>query len=149
MTEDFRAKKKPRARVPGTDDCPCCPQAFFQPVRAYAGELPWRSKREPALASDPEPRVAGACPRSAGKRSLTPAREIPLEQVRGAFSRMQSEILENGRSVRAVASLCIINTLERRAGVVQWQYRSFPSFGHGFDSRRPLQLNQGPTRIHR
>jgi PilZ domain len=28
---------------------------------------------------------------------------------------------------------------EQRAGVVQWQYRSFPSFGHGFDSRRPLQ----------
>ena len=28
---------------------------------------------------------------------------------------------------------------ERRAGVVQWQYRSFPSFGRGFDSHRPLQ----------
>src|ERR1700686_1503558 len=27
----------------------------------------------------------------------------------------------------------------RRAGVVQWQYRSFPSFGRGFDSHRPLQ----------
>jgi hypothetical protein len=26
-----------------------------------------------------------------------------------------------------------------RAGVVQWQYRSFPSFGRGFDSHRPLQ----------
>src|SRR6266852_6850151 len=25
-----------------------------------------------------------------------------------------------------------------RAGVVQWQYRSFPSFGRGFDSHRPL-----------
>jgi hypothetical protein len=24
------------------------------------------------------------------------------------------------------------------AGVVQWQYRSFPSFGRGFDSHRPL-----------
>ena len=29
---------------------------------------------------------------------------------------------------------------ERRAGVVQWQYRSFPSFGRGFDSHRPLQI---------
>src|SRR6267143_1409076 len=28
----------------------------------------------------------------------------------------------------------------RRAGVVQWQYRSFPSFGRGFDSHRPLQI---------
>ena len=28
-----------------------------------------------------------------------------------------------------------------RVGVVQWQYRSFPSFGHGFDSRRPLQIS--------
>src|SRR5258707_612873 len=27
-----------------------------------------------------------------------------------------------------------------RAGVVQWQYRSFPSFGRGFDSHRPLQV---------
>src|SRR5882724_11415765 len=27
-----------------------------------------------------------------------------------------------------------------RAGVVQWQYRSFPSFGRGFDSHRPLQI---------
>src|ERR1700688_652107 len=26
------------------------------------------------------------------------------------------------------------------AGVVQWQYRSFPSFGRGFDSHRPLQI---------
>jgi hypothetical protein len=25
-----------------------------------------------------------------------------------------------------------------KAGVVQWQYRSFPSFGRGFDSHRPL-----------
>ena len=29
---------------------------------------------------------------------------------------------------------------KNRAGVVQWQYRSFPSFGRGFDSHRPLQL---------
>src|SRR5262249_55985139 len=29
--------------------------------------------------------------------------------------------------------------LENRAGVVQWQNRSFPSFGRGFDSHRPLQ----------
>ena len=27
-----------------------------------------------------------------------------------------------------------------QAGVVQWQYRSFPSFGRGFDSHRPLQI---------
>src|ERR1700676_3300852 len=27
---------------------------------------------------------------------------------------------------------------KQRAGVVQWQYRSFPSFGRGFDSHRPL-----------
>jgi hypothetical protein len=63
---------------------------------------------------------------------------IPLEQVRAAFSGMESENMENGRSVRAVAWLCIINKLESRAGVVQWQYRSFPSFGRGFDSHRPL-----------
>src|ERR1700694_2725060 len=30
----------------------------------------------------------------------------------------------------------------RRAGVVQWQYRSFPSFGRGFDSHRPLQFSK-------
>ena len=29
--------------------------------------------------------------------------------------------------------------VRKRAGVVQWQYRSFPSFGRGFDSHRPLQ----------
>ena len=29
---------------------------------------------------------------------------------------------------------------KHRAGVVQWQYRSFPSFRYGFDSRRPLQI---------
>jgi hypothetical protein len=34
---------------------------------------------------------------------------------------------------------------KRRAGVVQWQYRSFPSFGRGFDSHRPLQSNQTVT----
>jgi hypothetical protein len=45
-----------------------------------------------------------------------------------------------GRSVLAAASLCIISKLEKRAGVVQWQYRSFPSFGRGFDSHRPLQI---------
>ncbi len=28
------------------------------------------------------------------------------------------------------------------AGVVQWQNRSFPSFGHGFDSRRPLPIGK-------
>jgi hypothetical protein len=31
-------------------------------------------------------------------------------------------------------------TMAIRAGVVQWQYRSFPSFGRGFDSHRPLQI---------
>src|ERR1700730_9217470 len=29
---------------------------------------------------------------------------------------------------------------KQRAGVVQWQYRTFPSFGRGFDSHRPLQI---------
>jgi hypothetical protein len=29
-----------------------------------------------------------------------------------------------------------------RAGVVQWQYRSFPSFGRGFDSHRPLHKSR-------
>jgi hypothetical protein len=36
------------------------------------------------------------------------------------------------------ASDVILGTLQCRAGVVQWQYRSFPSFGRGFDSHRPL-----------
>ena len=31
---------------------------------------------------------------------------------------------------------------KQRAGVVQWQYRSFPSFGRGFDSHRPLHNSQ-------
>ncbi len=71
--------------------------------------------------------------------------EIPLEQMRAAFSSRELENIGNGRSVRAVGSLCIIGTLEKRAGVVQWQYRSFPSFGRGFDSHRPLQahVNRG------
>src|SRR5882672_12454803 len=51
------------------------------------------------------------------------------------------ENMENGRAVRAVAGSCIIGSLEKRAGVVQWQYRSFPSFGRGFDSHRPLQIH--------
>src|SRR5258706_14299993 len=34
-----------------------------------------------------------------------------------------------------------------RAGVVQWQYRSFPSFGRGFDSHRPLHNSQQMTRL--
>ena len=72
---------------------------------------------------------------SAGMTARYTTGEIPLEQVRAAFSSVE---LENGRSVRAVAQLCIINELESRAGVVQWQYRSFPSFGRGFDSHRPL-----------
>ena len=54
------------------------------------------------------------------------------------FAGVDLEKRGNGRSVRAVASLCIITKLEKRAGVVQWQYRSFPSFGRGFDSHRPL-----------
>jgi len=33
----------------------------------------------------------------------------------------------DSRTVRAVAWLCIIGKFEKRAGVVQWQYRSFPS----------------------
>src|SRR5882724_6819448 len=33
-----------------------------------------------------------------------------------------------------------------RAGVVQWQYRSFPSFGRGFDSHRPLHKRTNGTR---
>lgn len=34
------------------------------------------------------------------------------------------------------------------AGVVQWQNRSFPSFGRGFDSHRPLQSPmQGRTLV--
>src|SRR5438309_5722903 len=41
--------------------------------------------------------------------------------------------------MRAARLLVIIEAPEKRAGVVQWQYRSFPSFGRGFDSHRPLQ----------
>ena len=48
--------------------------------------------------------------------------------------------MENARPVRLVGLLCIISKLGKRAGVVQWQYRSFPSFGRGFDSHRPLQI---------
>ena len=65
--------------------------------------------------------------------------EIPLERVRAVSSSRELENMENGRTVRAVAGSCIIGRLEKRAGVVQWQYRSFPSFGRGFDSHRPLQ----------
>jgi hypothetical protein len=36
------------------------------------------------------------------------------------------------------ARICII-AFVASAGVVQWQYRSFPSFGRRFDSYRPLQ----------
>src|SRR6267378_4277581 len=36
-----------------------------------------------------------------------------------------------------------------RAGVVQWQYRSFPSFGRGFDSHRPLHKRTNGTRSAR
>src|SRR5579859_5658649 len=52
--------------------------------------------------------------------------------------------VERSRKVRAAHGL-----LQRRegfvtvvwnAGVVQWQYRSFPSFGRGFDSHRPLHI---------
>ena len=66
-------------------------------------------------------------------------REIPLEQIWRAFSGAKTGNMEIGRPVREVAELCIITKLENRAGVVQWQYRSFPSFGRGFDSHRPLQ----------
>jgi hypothetical protein len=63
---------------------------------------------------------------------------MPSNRFGAALSRTESENVENGRSVPAAAWLCIINELEGRAGVVQWQYRSFPSFGRGFDSHRPL-----------
>ncbi len=48
--------------------------------------------------------------------------------------------MEDSGSVRGIGWLCIISALGKRAGVVQWQYRSFPSFGRGFDSHRPLQI---------
>src|SRR5260370_40873824 len=35
--------------------------------------------------------------------------------------------------------MSVLKIKSSRAGVVQWQYRSFPSFGRGFDSHRPLQ----------
>src|ERR1700675_332379 len=35
---------------------------------------------------------------------------------------------------------CRFVSVRSRAGVVQWQYRSFPSFGRGFDSDRPLHI---------
>jgi hypothetical protein len=56
-------------------------------------------------------------------------------------------VMKNVQSVRALTWLCIINKLEKRAGVVQWQYRSFPSFGRGFDSHRPLQKSAKFTLI--
>src|SRR5258707_3430907 len=46
--------------------------------------------------------------------------------------------MEDSGSVRGIGWLCIISALGKRAGVVQWQYRSFPSFGRGFDSHRPI-----------
>src|SRR5215469_16304449 len=36
----------------------------------------------------------------------------------------------------------ILRWTRREAGVVQWQNRSFPSFGRGFDSHRPLQKSR-------
>src|ERR1700756_4393282 len=51
-------------------------------------------------------------------------------------------MFENCPSVRDIAGLCIIEPLDKPAGVVQWQYRSFPSFGRGFDSHRPLHKSR-------
>src|SRR5690349_5357819 len=47
-----------------------------------------------------------------------------------------------GASVRAYPLLDIMAMYWKRAGVVQWQYRSFPSFGRGFDSHRPLHKSR-------
>ena len=44
--------------------------------------------------------------------------------------------------VRVLTWSGIISRLRKRAGVVQWQNRSFPSFGRGFDSHRPLQKSR-------
>ena len=66
--------------------------------------------------------------------------ETAVEEVRGGFSGRELENMGDGGSVRGIGWLCIISALGK-AGVVQWQYRSFPSFGRGFDSHRPLQFN--------
>ena len=56
------------------------------------------------------------------------------------FERIPLLEFSGGRTVLAIASTCIIR--KYGAGVVQWQYRSFPSFGRGFDSHRPLQIQK-------
>ena len=56
--------------------------------------------------------------------------------------------MEDSGSVRGIGWLCIISALGKRAGVVQWQYRSFPSFGRGFDSHRPLQIQLKANPLH-
>jgi hypothetical protein len=49
---------------------------------------------------------------------------------------LQDTYVERLRAYPCFASLVC------RAGVVQWQYRSFPSFGRGFDSHRPLHKSR-------
>ena len=56
-----------------------------------------------------------------------------------------SSVSSRCRCIRANQMLCC-NTAQMSAGVVQWQNRSFPSFGRGFDSHRPLQHSKAVTR---
>src|SRR6266702_4692528 len=74
------------------------------------------------------------------------SRRIVWSQLAGAILRSRSaQAFFKQRKGQARCNCTVQDVLgyndevPNRAGVVQWQYRSFPSFGRGCDSHRPLQ----------
>src|SRR6267154_1077215 len=78
---------------------------------------------------------------STSSRSLSGAQlqenpEDPYIRIHNSTRQQASSLRKRSACLRDASALKIESS---RAGVVQWQYRSFPSFGRGFDSHRPLQ----------
>lgn len=63
---------------------------------------------------------------------------IPLLRDSGHFFRKESNDPERSRRALIEVSLKNRYPLSAFAGLVQWQYTSFPSLRRGFDSRIPL-----------
>src|SRR6185437_11555308 len=75
-------------------------------------------------------------PRCTGSRLPCAARELTYSGPQRASAATPLPVASGAKPVVS----CTL--FASRAGVVQWQYRSFPSFGRGFDSHRPLQLTR-------
>ena len=89
-------------------------------LEALADSQPLRLQTQPATSSSADRSGESFNIRSLRRRSFHVPRQLPVGLARHTVHKAQAELRPVQTAFPASDTVCIINTLESRAGVVQW-----------------------------